>query len=117
MAPDTVCALCSRPIGPREQTRQDPGREEPSGPEIPEDDIAWSVWGVEIEAKIEKAADAATLAEVHHEAQPVLQHASKAIKDRINQKFTDRAADLAAGPDDGAAAGGTGNDAAAGAKA
>lgn len=97
----------------RQDHQQDRQRDEPRV-EIPEDERAWAVWGVETERAIEAAADMDKLIALQAEIDPVLAEASKAIKDRITGKLTDRAADIAAGSDDGAAAGDSGNGTAAG---
>ena len=85
---------------PREQrAAQGQGTPEPEEPrvELPANDVEWAVWGDELEGKIAKAKDAEALDAVWVEAQPVMKHASKAIRARINGKVTERNTDLALG--------------------
>jgi recombination protein RecT len=89
-------------------------QERAAEPELPQDDVEWGVWETEAKAAIGKAPDHEALADVQHRSDAVMKHAPKPVRDRLNQAFTDRAADIAAELDDGAAAGGDDNDAAAG---
>jgi len=94
--------------------RSDPKREQA---QIPADDAEWGVWGVEIESLIDRSQSTKELADLQKRNAATLREASKPVRDRISQKFTDRAADIAAGPDGGAAAGEAGdNSSAAGEK-
>jgi recombination protein RecT len=86
----------------QQQRQQDAPREEAQGQaepsiDLPENDVAWAVWGDELEGKIASAPSAERLDEIWREAQPVFKHAKKAIRDRITAKVTTRNTDLALG--------------------
>ena len=84
------------------------------GPEIPDGPTEWALWERDVTAAIAGAATSAALDTIHRDANPVLNEAPRPVQGRIDNLFTDRAADFAAGPDDGAAADGRANDTAAG---
>lgn len=96
---------------PREERQQEQRREEPREQaqepdvQLPEDEKAWGIWGVSLEDKIRDAKTVEEVDRAWREAQPIYKHASKAIRDRLTAKVTERNADLALG-DAGAGAGG-----------
>jgi phage RecT family recombinase len=81
----------------QEAPREQQGNQQQREPEVqlPEDDAAWGVWGAGLEKSITNSENAEVLDQIWREAQPILKHASKAIRDRITGKVTDRNADLA----------------------
>lgn len=81
--------------------RNDPKRAEP---ELPADDMEWGVWDVEMKGLIGKAKSIEALQELQEKHLPTIDVAPKRFQDAVTQAFTDRAADVAAGPGDGAAA-------------
>lgn len=72
-------------------------------PQLPANDQEWAQWQFELEGKI---ANCSTLDELEklHRDEELQAHAPKAIHDAIAQVYSDRAADIAAGSGDGAAA-------------
>lgn len=91
--------------------QSDPARAEPA---IPADSMEWAVWSTDIERLIAQTKSHDDLGDLHGRNIDILNQADKALHDRVSKAFTDRAADIAAGPDDGAAADDSGNDTAAG---
>lgn len=86
---------------PQEQQKANDSVEQqlPSGPE------EWAKWQFYVEGKVAEAKTLEDLEVVHSENADIQSHAPKQIGDSIAQTYSDRAADIAAGPDDGAAAG------------
>lgn len=82
--------------------------------QLPADPAEWAVWEKSVSDAITAAQTMEALQALHAEHGAVQKEAPHELRDGIAQQFTDRAAEIAAGPDDGAAADGTGNDTAAG---
>jgi recombination protein RecT len=101
----------------QQQRRQDPPREEGKSAEpevqLPEDVTAWAVWGDALETAIANAKSIEAVDDAWKREQPIMKHASKAIRDRLTAIVTKRNTDLALG-DDGAAAGDANQSTAAG---
>lgn len=79
--------------GDREQQQRDPDVE------LPEDERAWAAWSMDIEKKIDAAKAPEEIDRAWSDAAPVMKHASKAIRDRLTSKMTDRTTVLALGDD------------------
>jgi recombination protein RecT len=97
--------------GEVEQTREraqvaEKGVDSTDEPILPADDGEWAVWLNEVEEQIAECGDIAALMQIQEQIAPIEQHADGTLRGRVTKAFTDRAADIAAGPDDGAAAGG-----------
>ena len=82
--------------------------------QLPADPAEWAVWEKSVSDAIASADTIEALQALHAEHADVQKEAPADLRDGIAQQFTDRAAEIAAGPDDGAAAGDTGNETAAG---
>lgn len=96
----------------REEPRQEQQRQEAVELQLPANDQEWARWQFELEGKI-AACNTLDELEILHREDEIQGHAPKAIHDAIAQFYSDRAADIAAGTDSGAAAGdGQGNTAA-----
>jgi recombinational DNA repair protein RecT len=100
----------------QQSQQQDPARSDPArqDAQIPADDAEWGVWEIEMTSLIEKVTDLEALGALHATNEDALNAAPDRFLDPVQQAFTDRAADLAADTNDGAAAGDGQNDTAAG---
>lgn len=96
---------------PAQEQRKDPPKDEV---QVPADASEWAVWEKDVSDALAKVQTMEALHELHGQHSELQLKAPQDIRDGIAQQFTDRAAEIAAGPDDGAAAGDTGNDTAAG---
>lgn len=91
----------------QQQKRADPPKEENREPDVqlPEDEAAWAVWGVETEKRIAEAKTDAECDMIFEDIRPVATQATKAIRERLTSLFTDRRTELALDTASGAAAG------------
>lgn len=108
MAEQTKPAAKAKP-----KAQEKKAADKPTG-EIPADAAEWSMWASDVTAKVKACGNMDALTALHSEHADAQAEAPQAIRDQVAQDFSDRAADLAADPGDGAAAGESGTDNAAG---
>jgi phage RecT family recombinase len=89
-----------------QQQSQNASREQQREPEVqlPENEQAWGIWGVDLEAKIEAAKTTEEVDQIWRDAAPITKHAKKAVRDRLTSKVTERNTNFAmdaAGAGDG----------------
>lgn len=87
----------------QQQQRQERQQQEAIEPQLPANDQEWARWQFELEGKIAACNTLDELETLHREDE-LQAYAPKALHDAIAQVYSDRAADIAAGSGDGAAA-------------